>query len=246
MTRTTICGVGVSAGKREELLGAVRALLGVGGRVYTLNPLMVMGAVHEEAVRDVLNRATLNIPDGIGIRRALMRAGVPTDTLPGVELGEELPTATCRIALLGAAPGVAAAAFSYLQARTPGLSCCFVKDGYSYTEADVTAAVRNTCPDLMYVCLGTPKQEILIDRLSAVCPATLYIGLGGSFDIYAGKRRRAPSLFRRYGAEWLFRMAREPRRLSAVPTLIRFRQLVNREFSEKNSQNRAGKDGGFS
>lgn len=223
MERSGIFGVRVDYGEREEMALAALTRLSVGGRIYTVNPLMLMYARRHPVFAAVLNRSTYNFPDGHGVCGTLKSRGARAETLPGVELGELLLSAgAMRVAFLGGRRGVARRAFRNLAAKYPGLVPVFLQDGYRYREDRVGEKLEKSAPDLCFVCLGSPKQEILIDRLSHYSPRTLFVGLGGSLDVYAGKKRRAPAFFRRHGAEWLWRMGREPLRFLKLPTLFRY------------------------
>ena len=92
--------------------------------------------------------------------------------------------------------------------------------------AEQLAATR---PDVVLVAMGSPRQELVMDRLSATWPA-LYMGLGGSLDVYIGRRRRAPRLVQRAGLEWIHRFVVDPRRLQRLPAYLQFasRLALNR------------------
>lgn len=244
MDTQSLLGVRISVGTKDELLQAARSLVGVGGRVYTVNPLMLVEASRDVAMREVLNRATLCIPDGVGVRRTFLARGVYTDVLCGVDLGAELLAAGGSVGFVGGAPGVCEEAFARLSRRYPTLSAAFLLDGYTFDEEDVVRRLRATRPSFLYVCLGTPQQERMIDRWAQVSPSTLCMGLGGSFDVYAGRVRRAPSFLRQWGCEWLWRMLCQPRRLRRIPALGRYMYLSmveNRQINCTKKRKRSGK-----
>lgn len=223
MEKTRIFGVRIDYGEREEMALAALTRLSEGGKIYTVNPLMLMYARRHPDFAAVLNRSDYNFPDGRGVCGTLKSRGERSETLPGVELGELLLSAgALRVAFLGGKRGVAKRAFRNLSAKYPGLVPIFLQDGYRYREERIAERLEKSAPDLCFVCLGSPKQEILIDRLSHYSPCTLFVGLGGSLDVYAGKKRRAPAAFRKHGAEWLFRMVTEPIRILKLPSLFRY------------------------
>jgi UDP-N-acetyl-D-mannosaminouronate:lipid I N-acetyl-D-mannosaminouronosyltransferase len=86
--------------------------------------------------------------------------------------------------------------------------------------------LKDTKPALVFVALGSPRQELLIERFRAVHPAGFYMGLGGSFDIYAGVKRRAPLWMQRRGLEWLYRFLAEPSRAPRETKRLKFLALL--------------------
>ena len=107
-----------------------------------------------------------------------------------------------------------------------------VQDGYypAAMEAAVAGVIRAATPDLLFVCLGSPRQEEWIATHRLPCPA---IGLGGALDVWAGRVRRAPAPVRSAGLEWLWRTALEPSRLARLPALASFSLRVWRENPRK-------------
>jgi N-acetylglucosaminyldiphosphoundecaprenol N-acetyl-beta-D-mannosaminyltransferase len=138
-------------------------------------------------------------------------------------LVERAPAEGWRVFLLGAAPGVAAAAAAALVRRAPGLQIAgtFAGDGSPAGDAATVAALRRAgrC-DLVLVAYGAEKQERWIDRNLERIDAGLAIGCGGVLDFMAGRVRRAPPLVRRLGLDWLFRLAVQPRRFRRQATTI--------------------------
>ncbi len=229
MQEETVLGVTVVAADKQTLLHTVHSLVGVGGRVYTVNPMMLVAAAEDARMLAVLRRASACIADGVGVRRTLAARGVQTDVLCGVDLGEWLLSLGGSVGFVGGRRGVCEEAFRRMQQRYPSLTAAFLLDGYTFCEEDVARRLRAQKPTYLFVCLGTPRQELLIDRWSDASPQTLCIGLGGSFDVYAGRVRRAPKLVCRMGCEWLWRMLCQPHRLLRLPSLVRYVVWSRRE-----------------
>ncbi|TAM72452.1 WecB/TagA/CpsF family glycosyltransferase [bacterium] len=199
-------------------------------RVVTLGTEMIVHAHRDPAYRVVVNGADLIVADTIGVVYA---SRLYATSLRGRVAGIELLESLCACAaseglpvyLLGAAPGVAEAAGAALAARHPGLRVAGTRDGYfALADApDVAAAIRESGARILFAALGFPKQEyFLADWLSA-SGAGVGMGVGGSFDVLAGRLQRAPETFRRLGLEWLYRLLREPRRWRrqlALPTFV--------------------------
>ena len=229
----------IRVGTREELLNSVRALIGNGGTVSTVNPIMLAESVkNPELARALAN--SLNIPDGFGVSRALSKRGAYTELFPGVELCEALMPCIRSFAVIGGRGGVAEAASEYLCEKSDGAVCLFSQDGYTYDKQNLEQKLRQTAPELVLVCLGSPKQELLIMELQPSSPKSLFIGLGGSLDVYSGAVKRAPAAVRRMHLEWLWRMIKEPRRLRKLPHLVDFVLLANIEKRSKRQKRTRG------
>ena len=124
--------------------------------------------------------------------------------------------------LLGAAPGVAEQAAVNLRAAYPGLVVCGTHDGYFEEDGPVVDAIREARADIVFVCLGAPKQEKWVAANGGASGARLYIGLGGAMDVFAGKVERAPEKFQKLGLEWLYRLMKEPSRIGRMAKLPLF------------------------
>jgi N-acetylglucosaminyldiphosphoundecaprenol N-acetyl-beta-D-mannosaminyltransferase len=191
--------------------------------VITLNPEMVMLARRSPAFSAVVDSATLVVPDGIGLVRALRRRGHPeAERVGGADLiNAYLPEASRhghRIALAGGAPGVAEAAGERMTAAHPGLQIVAVNDGRP-GRATATA-IEKSKPEMVLAAFGGGRQELFLDRYLGPIGAAVGIGVGGSLDFLAGRVRRAPAAVRRLGLEWAWRLAIQPwraRRQSVLP-----------------------------
>ncbi len=208
----------------------------VPGYVVTLNGALLVQAARDQSLRGLVNDAALVTADGIGVIGAARILGVD---LPGRVAGIDLVVALCgqaasstyRIFLLGGAPGVAEAAAEALRARHPALQIVGAQHGFFSPEEEgaVCARIRQSHPDVLLVALGAPRQEWWMRQWGAALGVPVSIGVGGSFDVLAGRIPRAPRWMRRVGLEWLYRMAREPRRWSVVRTIPPLFLLAIRE-----------------
>ncbi len=211
-------------GTRSELFRTVWDMRGTGGAVYTVNPTILMGALGNEELYEALLRGVC-IPDGVGIRRALSGLFIESEVLPGVELGEELLSLGVSFAIVGGVKGRASAAAERLCEKNPTSRCVMAEDGY-FTDSDAMRDKLLSCDaEVVFICLGSPRQELFIDELIRAGGRSLYIALGGSVDVYSGALRRAPSVFRALSLEWVWRMLRQPKRLRGLPTLLKFARL---------------------
>ena len=187
--------------------------------VVTPNPEIVWMARRDEALRRAINSAGLVLPDGIGIILGSRILGTPLHSgrVPGIDFAEALFENIAQVDrsvyLLGAKPGVAEEAGRKLTEKYPGLKIAGAADGYFTNNTAVIEEINSAQPDILLVCLGSPKQELWMTENIGRLNVKLCAGLGGSLDVFAGKTKRAPVFFRKFGLEWLYRLLREPYRI---------------------------------
>ena len=192
--------------------------------VVTPNPEFILAAEKDADFRQVLNSADLVIPDGIGVVYSAKILGTPLkERVPGIEFAADmlaqLDQMGGRLYLLGAKPGVAQEAGRRILERHPNLVLCGTHDGYFKDEEAVLLEVAAARPDLLFVCLGAPKQEKWMARWGRHTGARLAIGLGGALDVFAGNVERAPESWRKLGLEWAYRLKKEPQRAGRMAKL---------------------------
>lgn len=227
--RTDILGVGFDSVTLPQAVEKAVELLEQGGPHYvvTPNPELVQRAGKEPPFRDVLNGADLVLPDGVGITYAAKILGQPLAArVPGIDfaaaLCDELAKSGRRLFLLGAKPGVAELAAGNLKKEHPGLTVCGVHDGYFKEDGPVVEEIRAAGADVVFVCLGFPRQEYWMAQHGAQTGAGLLVGLGGSLDVFAGQVKRAPEGFQKLGLEWLYRLLTQPSRIGRMAKLPLF------------------------
>jgi N-acetylglucosaminyldiphosphoundecaprenol N-acetyl-beta-D-mannosaminyltransferase len=198
-------------------------------QVVTLNPEMVQYAQKNLCFRDLINRADLITADGVSIVWAAKKRGYSLrERVTGIDLAGRICCAAAaegwKVYFLGSAPGVAAAAANGLQRQYPGFTACGWHDGYfsAAEEAAVIQSIRTTQPDVLLVGLGSPRQECWIARHKDNLRIPVSIGVGGSFDVISGRKRRAPGWMITLRAEWLYRLLSEPKRIKRYVQLPRF------------------------
>ncbi|MBI2887785.1 MAG: WecB/TagA/CpsF family glycosyltransferase [Chloroflexi bacterium] len=195
--------------------------------VVTVNPeFLVLAGGHPE-FRATLNQADLAVADGVGVVLASWLLGTPLPArLTGVDLADELAgLAAARgygVYLLGAAPGVAQQAAEALRQRHPGLviSGAYAGAPGPDEEEALVERINAAGPRILLVAFGSPQQELWIARQRERLQVAVAIGVGGAFDFFSGKVRRAPRWMRALGLEWLYRLLREPwrwRRMLRLP-----------------------------
>lgn len=185
-----------------------------------VNPDCLNIAWRDPAYRTTLAACDRVFPDGIGLRIGGRMLGFElrdnvngTDMLP--LLCEAAAGSGRSLYLLGARPGVAAAAAEALCARVPGLVIAGARDGYfsAGEEHQVIDQINCSGAAILLVALGAPRQEQWIARHRERLEPPLAMGVGGLFDFYSGRIRRAPLWMREIGAEWVYRLLQEPGRM---------------------------------
>lgn len=233
--RRRILGVRVDDVGWEEALARIAGFVAehaAGGpprRVVTVNPEMIVRALHDPAVHGALETADLVTADGVGVRWAGRLLGEPiAELVPGSELAGRLAARLAipstpdraprgdvgrRWFLLGAADGVAEQAGEALALAVPGLIIAGTHAGTpaEADEADVRARIAAVGPiDVLLVAYGTPAQELWLARNLPHLDVAVGIGVGGTLDFLAGRVPWPPAWARRLGLIWAWRLARQP------------------------------------
>lgn len=199
-----------------------------GSHIVTLNAEMTMEARSNLDLAKVIHQADLIIPDGAGVVLYLQLHRLRVPRCPGIELAETLlqesvkPEQPWSIFFYGGAPGVAQAASQMWQQRIPGLDIIGTHSGYHTPDEEeaLKQTLKDIQPRLILVGLGVPRQEYWIAEHRQLCPRAIWIGVGGSFDIWAGRKSRAPDWLKDNYLEWFYRLYKEPwrwRRMLALP-----------------------------
>jgi N-acetylglucosaminyldiphosphoundecaprenol N-acetyl-beta-D-mannosaminyltransferase len=232
--RDDVLGLPIFTGSKQSFLIAVgdRLAGGLATHVVTLNAEMVVNARRNQEFRGLLSKADLVVPDGMGIvmaarflsRRRFCR-------LPGIELAEGIFRAASRagnaVYLLGAREQILETAKKNLQARYPRLKIAGSHHGYFQgEEEEVVGDIIASGAKILLVGIGSPAQEYFIARLRRQLPCLLMMGIGGSFDVWAGARKRAPKLLQRMGLEWLYRTLADRQRLPRLSFIPSFFWMV--------------------
>lgn len=199
------------------------------GRVHTImtpNPEMVMTANRDEGLMRALTSADLVIPDGIGLIIAAKLNGIPLrERVTGIDTMEKI-LRLCHekhlsLFILGGKPGRADTAIDNICAKYPGIRSAASHHGYFSVEEndEVIQLINKNSPDVLFVCLGSPRQEIWIHENKESIDVKVAMGAGGSVDVHAGVVKRAPVFFQKVGLEWLYRLFQEPSRIGRMLVL---------------------------
>lgn len=222
--RLRIGDVWVDVVDSSEALDAIERLVdaGQGGSVFTPNVDHVVKASRNPAFKAAYSRVSLSLADGMPLIWASHLLGCP---LPERVAGSDMLMPVLKLAarrryrvyLLGGAPGVAEQT-ARLLSEDMGIVVAgwddarIAMDGSDPGNASIARA-RAARPDLIFVALGPPKQELWIDRARGQVGAAVSLGVGASLDFLVGKYKRAPRWMAKIGLEWLYRLLQEPRRL---------------------------------
>lgn len=187
--------------------------------VVTANPETFMIAEKTIQFKKVLEDAQVQIvPDGIGIVKAGRILGYPIkERVTGVEICQgllEMANAMGKsIYLFGAKPEVIKTLVEKVEIQYPNIIIAGYTDGYVKDKEIVFDEIVEKRPDIILVALGIPQQELLIYKNYDRFDKGIMIGVGGSFDVLSGTKKRAPEVFVKLNLEWLYRIAKEPKRI---------------------------------
>ena len=213
---------------------AVEYANNISGQVVTINPEMISNAVKDTDFAEIINNADLVIPDGIGVEIGLKILGYNVKRIAGIEFShrmiEECAKNNQSVALIGAKPEIVKKAKENLVKEFPSLYITYIHDGYFNEDDSILAELKIRQPRLVLCALGFPKQEEFILKAKSILPEALFVGVGGSFDVWSGEVKRAPEIYQKLGLEWLYRTILDPKRFKRIfPTLPLFVLKVLRE-----------------
>ena len=201
---------------------------------YAFDNQKIMVAVNAEKIlhatdesRTLINR-NLGYPDGIGAVWALQKKGIKNVIkIPGCELWLNVVNTyykTKSFYLVGGKQTIIEATIAQLKSEFDGINICNFRNGYIKTETEELALIEDIKmynPDVVFVAMGSPKQENLMERIQKSHHA-VYQGLGGSFDVYTGSVKRAPKWWVKNNMEWAYRLLSQPSRIKRQIYLLRF------------------------
>ena len=236
--RPRILGMPVDAITMAECMERIAAFVRTGKThlVVTADSSGIVQAQTDAHLAELYQTADLVTPDSAGVVWALRRIGYP---LPARVSGVDIVDRVCemsadtgwRIYFLGAAPGVAEQAAERMRLRRPGCNIVGARHGFFPPESDevVAAEVAAAKPDILFVAMGIPRQEKFIRATEAIIGAKVAMGVGGTFDVFSGRVRRAPRVMQGMKMEWVWRLAQNPKKIDKVRLLPQFVSMVLRE-----------------
>lgn len=227
--KTGVLGLQFDNVTMEQALARARELLGgdYAAMVVTPNAEIAYEALKSEELRALLNSADLMLPDGSGVVLAAKILKTPLrQKVAGVDFADGLlgvlEETGGRLYLLGSKPGIGELAAEKMCEKHPRLNICGIADGYFKDEAAVVEKINAAAPDVLFVCLGAPKQEHFMQAHREELNVRLMAGLGGSLDSFAGTVKRAPRWMIRMNLEWLYRLIKQPSRFGRMLRLPKY------------------------
>ncbi len=184
----------------------------------------------DEQLKSLIN-ANLGYPDGVGAVWALKQHGLKTKKIAGAEFWLDIINKFQKdksFYLVGSSEEVINQTVEKLQTTYPGIDIKGFRNGFIKTDEEkynLITDISKTKPDVVFVAMGTPKQEFLMDEIFDQHKA-LYMGLGGSFDVFTGKKERAPVFYQKLGLEWFHRLLKEPTRIKRQVVYLKFIWLL--------------------
>ena len=227
--RVEVLGVGFDNITMDQAVAEGVRLMNTEGAHYvvTPNPEIVETCREDAEAMDAVRNADLVIADGIGVVYGSRILGTPLkERVPGIELAQNLMGKMAEtgktLFLLGSKPGIAEEAALRLCETYPGLQIVGTHDGYFKEDEPVVQKIRESGADVVFVCLGAPKQEKWMQKNGEATGAHLLLGLGGCLDVFSGNVQRAPEAFQKLGLEWFYRLIKNPSRAGRMMRLPLF------------------------
>lgn len=215
-----LLGVRVDALSIEETVEAVRAMVrsGVPHQHVGVNAALLVESERDPELRNVINGCDLVSADGMSAVWAGRLCGRPLpERVAGVDLFQRLVEVAHRdessVYFLGATDDVVERVATVFSERHPGLRIAGYHNGYWRDDTEVVDAVRAARPDYLFLAIPSPRKELWLSRNLERLGVPFVMGVGGSFDVVAGKVRRAPLWVQNVGFEWAWRLGQEPRRM---------------------------------
>lgn len=195
--------------------------------IVTLGTEMVMNAQKDKTFKDIVNSASLVCADGVGLIWAGKHYGFSMKgKVAGVELFEEIVKLSgqknWKLFFLGATEGTAQEAKKRLLMKYPDANIVGTHHGFFKDDEEIKNILKQAQPDILFLALGSPKQELWYNKYAKELGIPVGIGIGGSFDVHAGKVDRAPQWMIRFSLEWLYRLMRQPSRFIRMLALPKF------------------------
>ncbi len=241
--KKTVCGVAFDDLTVEEAVRRAMKDDKEAKWVATPNALILSACMRDPSLRELIGSASMVLADGAGVLWAAKRQGTPLrERIAGIDFAERVLRVCAekgeRVFFLGGREDVARRAAERMEKKIDGLKICGCYWGYFEKSGEenqrLLSLINAHRPSVLFVCFGFPDQERWIsENLSRLGTVRLAVGLGGSFDVWAGRVRRAPKVLQTCRMEWAWRMAREPRRVAQLPELARFCTAVRRGQGEE-------------
>lgn len=224
-----ILGYEVYSDTKKALIEEVSSMDKV--NIISGNPEVLYNGLNNKFLFDnFTSENTIIIPDGVGVVLASKLLGTPVkEKVAGIEVMEDIikkcEAESKGIYLIGTKQEILEACIRNIQKKYPKLRIAGFHNGFFDLDncSDIIDDIKTSKPYAIFVAMGSPRQEKFIVKYINELPCSVYMGVGGSFDIFAGVLKRAPRWMIKLGLEWLYRVIKEPfriKRLGAIPVFL--------------------------
>ena len=227
----TIGGLEISA--YDSMEHAVDSILHQGnvvsGFAVAVNAEKIVSSYEKADVKNILESATIRYPDGAGVSLVMSKRGCPSARIPGCDLWLELMKGSAPLSvpvfIVGAKPEVNQQTVDKLKEEL-NVNVVDSCDGYFKDDAELIERIKQSQAKVVTVALGSPRQENFINKCREVYPEAFYMGVGGTYDVFTDRVKRAPQWAQKYNLEWFYRLACQPTRITRQLKLVKYLSLV--------------------
>ncbi|MGM8250333.1 WecB/TagA/CpsF family glycosyltransferase [Clostridium perfringens] len=230
-----LLGYKIFSDNKEELLKEIENKKRV--NIISGNPEVLYNGIKNEFLRNSFTKEdALIIPDGVGTLLAAKINGIDiTEKIAGIEvmnmLLEEARDKNLKVFLLGAKEEILIKCKEKIKENYDGINIVGSNNGFFDLDNcdDLIEKINESKADILFVAMGAPRQEVFIEKYKDKLCCKIFMGVGGSFDVFAGNVNRAPQFMINIGMEWLYRVAKEPWRIKRLGSIPKFLVLSIKE-----------------
>ncbi|MBI6011648.1 WecB/TagA/CpsF family glycosyltransferase [Clostridium perfringens] len=234
-----LLGYKIFSDNKEELLKAIENKKRV--NIISGNPEVLYNGIKNEFLKNSFTKEdALIIPDGVGTLLAAKINGIDiTEKIAGIEvmnmLLEEARDKNLKVFLLGAKEDTLIKCEEKIKENYDGINIVGSNNGFFDLDNcdDLIEKINESKADILFVAMGAPRQEVFIEKYKDKLCCKIFMGVGGSFDVFAGNVNRAPQFMINIGMEWLYRMAKEPWRIKRLGSIPKFLVLSIKERGKR-------------
>ncbi|AXH53075.1 WecB/TagA/CpsF family glycosyltransferase [Clostridium perfringens] len=234
-----LLGYKIFSDNKEELLKEIENKKRV--NIISGNPEVLYNGIKNEFLRNSFTKEdALIIPDGVGTLLAAKINGIDiTEKIAGIEvmnmLLEEARDKNLKVFLLGAKEETLIKCEEKIKENYDGINIVGSNNGFFDLDNcdDLIEKINESKADILFVAMGAPRQEVFIEKYKDKLCCKIFMGVGGSFDVFAGNVNRAPQFMINIGMEWLYRVAKEPWRIKRLGSIPKFLVLSIKERGKR-------------
>ena len=234
-----LLGYKIFSDNKEELLKEIENKKRV--NIISGNPEVLYNGIKNEFLKNSFTKEdALIIPDGVGTLLAAKINGIDiTEKIAGIEvmnmLLEEARDKNLKVFLLGAKEEILIKCKEKIKESYDGIDIVWSNNGFFDLDNcdDLIEKINESKADILFVAMGAPRQEVFIEKYKDKLCCKIFMGVGGSFDVFAGNVNRAPQFMINIGMEWLYRVAKEPWRIKRLGSIPKFLVLSIKERGKR-------------